>query len=172
MVVRHSSFCPFPDVESLDGEPRNLVAVHDTRLDVVFIGAPDLLYRRSGGWMWRETKTSGRRLRRDRSLLRAVPQLALAVLVLAAGGLGPDGARSRVELEQLRPDGGALEELDPGNPTVVAEAREVIGEMVAPLLADRTYEPTTGQDCADCEVRRWCGPGSRHVAGRTGVPAQ
>ncbi|MBA8928829.1 hypothetical protein BC739_006046 [Kutzneria viridogrisea] len=170
MLAQHSALCPLPDVEEHDGEPRNLVVVHDERLGVVFIAAPDLLYPRSGGWVWRETKTSMHRLPRDRPLLQQVPQLALAVLMLASGALGRDAARSRVELEQLRPNGCALEELDPGNPVVVAEAREVIGGMVSPLLADTAYEPTPGRDCAGCEVRRWCAPGSQYVAGQAGGP--
>jgi hypothetical protein len=103
--------------------------------------------------------------------MRQFPQLALAVLIVASGALGRDVTRSRVELEQLRPDGCALEELDPGNPAVVAEAREVISEVVAPLLADTAYDATPGRDCADCEVRRWCVPGSQHVARQMGVPA-
>jgi hypothetical protein len=171
MLAQHSALCPFPDVDEHDGESRNLVVVHDERLRVVFFAAPDLLYPRAGGWVWRETKTSGRKLRRDQPLLKQFPQLALAVLMLASGALGRNAARSRVELEQLRPDGRALEELDPGTPAVVAEAREVISGLVRPLLADTTYEPTPGRDCASCEVRRWCAPGSHHVAEQTGVPA-
>lgn len=171
MLAHHSALCPFPDVEEHDDEPRNLAVVHDERLGVIFIAAPDLLYPRSGGWVWRETKTSTRRLPRDRPLLQQVPQLALAVLMLASGALGRDVARSRVELEQLRPDGCALEELEPGNPAVLAEAREVIGGLVRPLLADTVFEPTPGRDCTGCEVRRWCGPGSQHVARQAGVPA-
>ncbi|EIV91824.1 hypothetical protein FraQA3DRAFT_1304 [Frankia sp. QA3] len=170
MLDHHSTLCPFPDVEAHDSEQRNIVSVYDDRLDVVFIAAPDLLYPRSGGWVWRETKTSKRRLRRDRPLMRQVPQLALAVLLLASGSLGRDVARSRVEFEQLRSDGCVLEELDPGRPTVVTEAREVIGEMVGPLLVDTAFAPTPGRDCASCEVRRWCGPGSQHVAKQAGVP--
>ncbi|WHT22142.1 PD-(D/E)XK nuclease family protein [Crossiella sp. CA-258035] len=170
MLDQHSTLCPYPDVEAYRGEPRNLVVVHDERLGVVFVGAPDFLYPRSGGWVWRETKTAGRRLPRNRPLLREVPQLALAVLMLASGALGRDITRSRVELEQLRSDGCALEQVDPGNPAVLAEAREVIGELVRPMLTDIAYEPSPGRECASCEARRWCPPGSRHVAEQAGVP--
>lgn len=168
MLARHAAWCPFPDVDEYDGPPINQVVVHDERLNVIFIAAPDLVYPRSGGWVWRETKTSQRRLRRDRSLLRQVPQLALAVLMVASGALGRDIDHSAVEFEQLRPDGSTLEELDPGNPAVVVEAREIIGEAVRSLTSDSAYEPAPGPACADCAVRRWCTPGSQHIAQQRG----
>ncbi len=171
MLEHHSAMCPFPDVDSYDGALPNQVVVYDERLRVVFIAEPDHLYPRWGGWVWRETKTSARRPFPDRSLLSQFPQLALALLMVASGALGRDVARSRVEFEQLRSDGCALEELDPGRQNVVAEARAVIGGLVAPLLADTEYQPTPGRDCLGCEVRRWCAPGSRHVAEQKGGPA-
>lgn len=171
MLARHSAFCPYPDVDEDDGAARDLVVVHDERLGVVFVAAPDLLYRRSGGWVWRETKTSSRGLRRDLPLLRQFPQLALAVLMLAAGALGGEVTRSRVELEHLRPDGCALEEWNPDDPDVVAEARRIIGDLVVPLLADAAFEATPGRACGSCEVRRWCAPGARHVLRAEGPTA-
>lgn len=169
MLVNHAKLCPYPDVDEHHDEPRDRVVVHDERLGIVFVADPDLLYPRSGGWVWRETKTSSRRLSRDRPLLRQVPQLALAVLIVASGALGRDTGSSRVELEQLRADGCTLEELDPGNPGVLAEARAVIGGMVGRLLADTTFEAVPGKDCVSCEVRRWCTPGSRHVTEQAGA---
>ncbi|MBP2186874.1 PD-(D/E)XK nuclease family protein [Amycolatopsis magusensis] len=163
MLAKHAALCPFPDVDEVqDGRHRFLVA-HDSRLDVVFGGTPDLLYRRGSCWVWRETKTSRRRLRRDRSLLREVPQLALAVLILSARASEDSPGGSRIELEQLRPDGCALEEVDPADPAQVAEAQEVIGELVEPLLRDTAFAPTPGDDCAQCEVRRWCAPGVEYL---------
>ncbi|MEC3980450.1 PD-(D/E)XK nuclease family protein [Amycolatopsis sp. H20-H5] len=141
ILARHATLCPFPDVEEVRDDQHQFIVAHHTRLDVVFGGTPDLLYRRADTWVWRETKTSRRRLRRDRPLLRQVPQLALAVLILSAGAPGRSPGRSRVELEHLRPDGCALEELDPVNPAVVAEARKVIGELAGPLLGDTACAP-------------------------------
>ncbi|WP_370943885.1 PD-(D/E)XK nuclease family protein [Amycolatopsis sp. cg5] len=163
MLARHAALCPFPDVDEVPDDQHRFLVAHDSRLDVVFGGTPDLFYRRGDCWVWRETKTSRRRLRRDRSLLREVPQLALATLILSARV--PEGSPrgSRIELEQLRPDGCALEEVDPTDPALVAEAREVIGELVEPVLRDTAFVPAPGADCAKCEVRRWCAPGVEYL---------
>ncbi len=163
MLAQHAALCPFPDVEEVRGEQDRFVVAHDKSLDVVFGGTPDLLYRRAGGWVWRETKTSRHRLRRDRPLLRQVPQLALAILILSAGAPERSPGGSRVELEHLRSDGCALEELDPASPALVAEAREVVGELVRPLFGDTMYAPNPGDGCAGCEVRRWCSPGVEYL---------
>ncbi len=163
MLARHAALCPFPDVDEVRNDRHRFVVAYDKRLDVVVGGTPDLLYQQAGRWVWRETKTSRRRLRRDRSLLREVPQLALAVLILSARAPEGSPGGSRIELEQLRPDGCALEEVDPTDPARVAEAREVIGELVEPVLRDTTFAPSPGDGCAECEVRRWCAPGIEYL---------
>ncbi len=164
MLAQHTTLCPFPDVDEVRAERHRFVVARDSRLDVIFGGTPDLLYQRAGGWVWRETKTSGHRVRRDRPLLRQFPQLALAVLILSAGAAKRTAVAPRIELEHLRSDGCALEELDPGAPAVMAEAREVIGELVGPLLRDTACAPSPGRDCAECEVRRWCTAGAEYLA--------
>ncbi|MFC6083751.1 PD-(D/E)XK nuclease family protein [Sphaerisporangium aureirubrum] len=166
MISQHASLCP------LDGlGPREQVRVqpqlscYDPELDVVVVSTPDLVYTSVGGWIWREVKTATSPLREGRTLMRTYPQLALAVLMIASGVLGGDLRRSRVELELLYPDDCGLEELDPGLPTVVDEARQVISELAAPWQQDVSYDPFPGtRRCADCEVLEWCGPGQNHLA--------
>ena len=108
------------------------------------IAEPDLLYCDGGGWVWRETKTT--RYIADRSgkdILEAYPQAALALVLLAEGALGGDPARSRVELEILRPTGPDLELISPGDPGRVAKAREVIASLAGRLaLRPRRSRPT------------------------------
>ncbi|MFJ8042131.1 PD-(D/E)XK nuclease family protein [Kitasatospora sp. NPDC096147] len=161
MLARHAALCP---VGGLMPEDRLLtqrqLASYVPELDVVVFATPDLLYTRSGGWVWRETKTAIRRPWEGQSLMRHYPQLALGVLLLAAGVLGGELRRSRVELELLYADDSTCEELDPSRPVVVEEARQIIAEMAEPLLHDSSYEPRVGRHCHSCEAREWCAPGS------------
>ncbi|MEV1244876.1 PD-(D/E)XK nuclease family protein [Nonomuraea sp. NPDC049750] len=157
MIKEHHAFCP------LDGLPeKELVrtqwrlAAYDPVVDAVVIADPDLLYTESGGWVWRETKTASRRTWEGRSLLRGYPQLALAVLLMAAGVPGGDPRRSRIELEILRDNGSVCEEIDPFDQAARDEAREIVAELAAGWAHDETYSHTPGDHCADCEVRRWC----------------
>ncbi|WP_433194492.1 PD-(D/E)XK nuclease family protein [Nocardia sp. CA-107356] len=164
MLAQHAWLCP---VDGSRPAERVLVqhqlSCYIPELDVVVIATPDLLYTRSGGWVWRETKTATSRLWEGRPLLRSYPQLALAVLLLAAGALSGELRRSRVELELLYPDDGTLEELDPSRSAVVDEARDVIAELADPLLHDDLYNPVPGRHCHGCEARTWCRPGREFV---------
>ncbi len=165
MIAEHTALCP------LDGlDPAEQVRVqpqltcYDPALDLVVVAAPDLVHSRAGGWIWREVKTKVTPLWEGRPLMRTYPQLAVAVLMMASGVLGGDLRRSRVELEMLYPDGSGLEELDPGLPAVVDEARTVISELAAPWQRDDSYEPTPGRHCDGCEALDWCRPGREHLA--------
>ncbi len=123
------------------------------------IATPDLLYHRDGEWVWRETKTSGAPLWAGHSLLRSYPQLAVGVLLLAAGAAGADPG-GRIELEHLQEDDCALEEIDAGQPDVIEEARTVVSELLEPLLNDVSFFPARpGNACVGCEVLRWCKEG-------------
>jgi PD-(D/E)XK nuclease superfamily len=171
MLAQHAATCP------LDGLGRSesvrvqyQLTSYVPELDVVVVAKPDLTYSRGGGWILRESKTAASRLWEGRSLMRGYPQLALNVLMLAAGVLEGDLKRSRVELELLHADDSTLESLDPSRPAVVEEAREVVAEMATPLLRDLAYEPSTGRHCHTCEARTWCGPGAEYIAAQP--PAQ
>ncbi|MGX1808344.1 PD-(D/E)XK nuclease family protein [Nocardia sp. NPDC055321] len=164
MLAQHAWLCP---VDGSKSNERFLVqhqlSCYIPELDVVVIATPDLLYTRSGGWVWRETKTAGGRLWEGRSLLQNYPQLALGVLLLAAGVLGGELRRSRVELEVLYRDDGTLEVLDPSRSAVVDEARDVIAGLADPLLRDDSYNPVPGRHCHDCEARPWCRTGREFI---------
>jgi hypothetical protein len=160
MVKAHRATCPLnrlPPTELVRSQWR--LATYDPVLDVVVIADPDLLYTDKGGWVWRETKTASRRSWEGVSLLRGYPQLALAVLMMSAGVPGGDPRRSRIELEFLRENGSACEEIDPFDPATVREARDIVSGFASGWASDETYLPTPGDDCADCEVRRWCAAG-------------
>ncbi|RKS78735.1 PD-(D/E)XK nuclease superfamily protein [Actinomadura pelletieri DSM 43383] len=161
MLDRHRSVCPLtglsPD-ERVMVQPR--LTAYDPALDVVVIADPDLLHTEHGGWVWRETKALSRGVREGRPLLETYPQLALAVLLMAADVPGGgDRARSRIELEVLRGDGVSIEEIDPFDPPTIDQAREVVSSFAEDWAVDETYAPTPGRACADCEVARWCPAG-------------
>ncbi|MCS7484811.1 PD-(D/E)XK nuclease family protein [Umezawaea endophytica] len=164
MLAQHAALCP---LDGLGPKERVLVqhqlSCYVPELDVVVIATPDLVHTRSGGWVWRETKTSTSRLWEGKSLMRGYPQLALAVLLLAAGVLGGELRRSRVELELLYPDDSTFEELDPSRPAVLDEARQVVADLAEPLLHDTSYAPRTGHHCHSCDARDWCRPGSEYA---------
>jgi len=165
MLAQHAWLCP---IDGLSSSERVLVqhqvSCYVPELDVVVIATPDLLHTRSGGWVWRETKTAASRLWEGKPLMRSYPQLALAVLLLAAGVLGGELQRSRVELELLYPDDSTLEELDPSRAVVVEEARDIVAKLADPLLRDDSYNPTTGRHCHGCEAHSWCRPGAEYIA--------
>lgn len=165
MLRNHRALCPLDRLGPAElVRPQERLAAYDPVADTVVIADPDLLYTDRGGWVWRETKTAGRRTREDRSLLSIHPQLALAVLLMASGvPEGADPRRSRIELELLREDGSALEEFDPSDPALVAEARGIISSLAAGWAIDERYDPVPGKDCADCEVRGWCSASPRRA---------
>jgi hypothetical protein len=159
LLARHVAVCPLKYADRgmpLSTEP--VLAVDDPESDTVLIAEPDLLYWDGGGRVYRETKTT--RYIADRSgkdVLEVYPQAALALVLLAEGALGGDPARSRVELEILRPTGPDLELISAGDPGRVAKAREVIASLAGPWLSDREFaaKPEVKR-CADCEVAQWC----------------
>ncbi|MFJ6512665.1 PD-(D/E)XK nuclease family protein [Streptomyces sp. NPDC091406] len=164
MLEQHGFYCPLDGLAAAEEvRVQYQVACYDPGLDLVLIATPDLLHTRNGGWVWRETKTASRYLYEGESLMKRYPQLALGVLMLAAGVLGGDVRRSRVELELLHTDDVTFEELDPSRPRVVDEAREVIAELARPWTGDRDYPTAPGRHCNSCEALEWCRPGNEHL---------
>ncbi|MCP2167123.1 PD-(D/E)XK nuclease family protein [Goodfellowiella coeruleoviolacea] len=158
MLRHHAEVCPLqhlPADAPVRVEPR--LTWEDGQAQVLVIAEPDLLYRDGDSWVWREVKTSAREHRGGTDLLSTYPQLALGVLVLARGELGGSRARSRVELEVLRPGGVDLEVVDPFTPRVRQNAEAVIRDMVHRWRADDLFaaQPAV-QHCTRCEVAAWC----------------
>jgi hypothetical protein len=172
LVAEHQRACPLdglPSDEVVRVQPR--LTSYDPELDVVLIADPDLLYTRSGGWIWHETKTAAKPPWEGRSLLETYPQLAFAVLMMAAGVPGGDPRRSLIELEVLYPDADGMgksrcEEIDPGDPDTRAEAHHIISGLVGPWAVDETYAPTPGGHCESCEVLTHCAAGRAHLEAR------
>lgn len=172
MLAQHAAVCP---LEGLDAGERVLVqhqvTCYDPKSDLVIIAVPDLLYTRDGGWVWRETKTSSSALYEREPLLRSYPQLALAVVMLAAGALGGELSRSRVEFELLHADDLSFEELDPSRAQVVSDARDVLASLARPWAEDLLYQAVPGRHCHGCEALAWCQPGRDHLTAST-VPTE
>ncbi|MGQ5578951.1 PD-(D/E)XK nuclease family protein [Streptomyces sp. ECR3.8] len=164
MLGQHMLDCPLDGLapgETVRVQPR--LTAYDPELDVVLIADPDLLYTRSGGWVWHETKTAARRPWEGRALMETYPQLPFAVLLMAAGVPGGDPRRSLIELELLYGDGSGCEEIDPGDPDTLAEARRIIAGLAGPWAVDEKYAPTTGDHCASCEMLLHCAAGRAHL---------
>ncbi|MGW5789149.1 PD-(D/E)XK nuclease family protein [Saccharopolyspora sp. NPDC003752] len=156
MLAHHAEVCPFreaPEIESVWPERR--LTFFDTTARAMVLAKPDLVYQEAGQWVWRELKTTQKAKRSFTDPLWEFPQLALGVLVLAAGALGPGGA-GRVELEILRPTGADVVLIDPGDDERVETARTVLRELAAPWRADRTFEARPDDHCQWCPVSRWC----------------
>lgn len=165
MLEQHNFYCPLDGLAAEEEVRVQYQAVcYDAGLGLVLIATPDLLHTRRGGWIWRETKTASRYLYEGEPLLKLYPQLALGVLMLAAGVLGGDTARSRVELELLHTDDVTFEELDPSHPGTVDEAREVIAQLAQPWARDQDYPTAPGRHCDGCEALEWCRAGIEHLA--------
>ncbi|GAA3159951.1 hypothetical protein GCM10010466_58480 [Planomonospora alba] len=164
-LVRHVEVCPLRgpgEVTGVAPEPR--VAVHDTEADVVVVAHPDLLRRVDGRLVYREQKTSltERGITADNAL-ELVPQLALAVSLIAGGAFGD--TRGTVELEQLTPLSGTVISFDAGDPGVVAAARAVLAELAGPWHRDAEFRAEPGPWCRFCPVSRWCGDAFRAEEG-------
>ncbi|MFI6434128.1 PD-(D/E)XK nuclease family protein [Streptomyces sp. NPDC050759] len=167
MLAEHQRACP------LDGLPteevvrvQHRLTAYDPELDVVLIADPDLLYTRSGGWIWHETKTAAKRPWEKQELLETYPQLALAVLLMAAGVPGGDPRRALIELEVLYEDGSRCEEIDPGDPDTQADARRIIAGLAGPWAIDETYAPRPDNHCSGCDVLTHCAAGRAHLEAR------
>lgn len=167
MLAQHLLDCPLdglPPDEHVRVQPR--LTAYDPELDVLLIADPDLLYTRSGGWIWHETKTASRRPWEGRELMETYPQLPFAVLLMAAGVPGGDPRRSLIELEMLYEGSSGCEEIDPGEPETQAEARRIIAELAGPWAVDETYAPKPGGHCAGCEMLGHCAAGRSHLEAR------
>ncbi|MBG0823924.1 PD-(D/E)XK nuclease family protein [Planomonospora sp. ID91781] len=160
-LIQHVDVCPLRgpgEVTAVMPEPR--VAAYDSTADVVVVANPDLLRRVDGRLVYREQKTS----LTDRGItaenaLELVPQLALAVCLIAGGVFGDTAGT--VELEQLTPASGTVIELDAADPGVVTAARAVLAELAGPWHRDTAFRATPGPWCRFCPVSRWCGDASR-----------
>ncbi|MFE0354473.1 PD-(D/E)XK nuclease family protein [Streptomyces nigra] len=166
MLRAHRARCPLDNPAATRFRPQHRVMAHDPQSDVIVIASCDLVYEERGGVVVRETKTSAFPPGGRSVLLEKHPQLALSVLLMAAGVLGGDSRRSRVELEILRPDGVSLEEFDPGDEATVEHARTVLASYTVPWSAETRYDavPRPGYDCAGCEALSWCATGKERVA--------
>ncbi|GAA1898143.1 PD-(D/E)XK nuclease family protein [Actinomadura bangladeshensis] len=167
MLAQHRGVCPLdglPDREQVRAQPR--LTAYDPVADAVVIADPDLLYTDTGGWVWRETKTSATPLWEGRPLLESYPQLALAVVLMAAGIPGGDPRRSRIELEVLYEHGAACEVIDPFDEPTLTQARAVVARLADPWTADETYAPSPGGHCTGCEALTWCEAGRAQTNGR------
>jgi hypothetical protein len=164
MLGQHVRACPLDGLgpeEQVQVQKR--LTAYDPVLDAVIVADPDLLYTRAGGWIWHETKTASRRPYEGRELLETHPQLALAVLLMAAGVPGGDSRRSLIELELLYENNSGREEIDPGDPDTVDMARQIIAALVGPWALDETYAPRPDRHCHGCEMLRYCTPGQERA---------
>ncbi|GGK71803.1 hypothetical protein Sme01_08860 [Sphaerisporangium melleum] len=162
-LLQHIRCCPLAaDGEITDVQPERRIATYDATADVVVLADPDLLRRVNGLLVYREQKTSAapRGITADNAL-HMVPQLALAVCLIAAGVFGE--ATGLVELEQLTPESAEVITLDAADPAVVAAARSVVNELVRDWHHDVEFHATPGPWCAFCPVARWCGDAFRGV---------
>ncbi|GIH68122.1 PD-(D/E)XK nuclease family protein [Sphaerimonospora thailandensis] len=156
-LLQHVDICPLRGpgvITEIRPEPK--VAAYDPLADVVVLTSPDLLRRVDGRLVYRELKTSAvpRGITAENALTM-VPQLALAVCLIATGVFGDTSGL--VELEQLHVDSAEpVLTFDAADPEVVATARAVIHERVRPWHGDVAFHANPGWWCRSCPVARWC----------------
>ena len=152
LLRHHAEVCPLRHASEVQIEPD--LVFDDTAADVVVLVKPDLLYRERGAWVWREVKTSASDRCWPIDVLTGYPQLALGVVLIARGALGP--GRGRVELEVLRPGGVDLTILDPFTDSIRERAERALLDHVRAWHADDRFTAVPGEECRRCEVSRWC----------------
>ncbi|GAA2866405.1 hypothetical protein GCM10010517_25890 [Streptosporangium fragile] len=155
-LLRHLAVCPLRgpgEISEVRPEPK--IAVYDEQADVVVLAHPDLLRRVDGRLVYREQKTSAvpRGITAENAL-EMVPQLALAVCLIAAGVFGDTAGL--VELEQLTPVSAEVLTFDAADPATVSAARKVVLDRVRPWHRDVAFRATPGPWCRFCPVSRWC----------------
>ncbi|GAA4232175.1 hypothetical protein FHR32_007596 [Streptosporangium album] len=154
-LLQHLRVCPLADGEVTQVTPEPRVAAYDTDADVLVIANPDLLRRVDGRLVYREQKTSAVHPGiTAENALELVPQLALAVCLIADGAFGDTGGL--VEMEQLTPVSGEVITFDVAEPEVLATARAVVSDRVRAWHRDTDFSPAPGPWCRVCPVTRWC----------------
>ncbi|MBB2909866.1 hypothetical protein FHS43_001112 [Streptosporangium becharense] len=155
-LLRHLTVCPLRgpgEISEIRPEPK--LAVYDAQADVMVLANPDLLRRVDGRLVYREQKTSAvpRGIVAENAL-ELVPQLALAVCLIAEGVFGD--TTGLVELEQLTPASAEVLTFDAADPAVVSAARRVVLDRVRPWHRDVAFRATPGPWCRFCPMSRWC----------------
>ncbi|GAA0951668.1 PD-(D/E)XK nuclease family protein [Actinocorallia libanotica] len=158
-LLSHLEVCPLrtdANVTSLTAEPAT--AAYDAQADVLVVAHPDLVYVAGGRTFYREQKTTGGSAAWDAdTLFERVPQLALAVCLIADGAFGGEAPVSgTVELEVMSPAGASLFSFDTGDAGVVARARAELVRLAGGWHTDVEFRPRPGRHCATCPVARWC----------------
>jgi PD-(D/E)XK nuclease superfamily len=163
-LLQHLAVCPLAGPGAVtDVAAERLVTAFDTTADVMVIARPDLLRRVDGRLVYRELKTAAApRGITTSNALSLVPQLALAVCMIADGVFG-DGPRTagghvaaRVELEVLTPGSAEVISFDTAGAGVVTTARQVLTQLTSAWHGDTRFRATPGAWCAGCPVARWC----------------
>ncbi|WP_433610691.1 PD-(D/E)XK nuclease family protein [Dactylosporangium sp. CA-139114] len=152
LLRHHMEVCPLRHATDVQTEPD--LVYDDTDADVVVLAKPDLLYKEHGAWVWREVKTSANSRFWSNDVLMDYPQLALGIVLVARGALGP--GRGRVELEVLRPDGADLRMFDPFTAGIRERAERVLLQHAQAWHDDDRFLAMPGRECHRCEVSRWC----------------
>ncbi|MEV0423366.1 PD-(D/E)XK nuclease family protein [Streptosporangium canum] len=159
-LLQHLRVCPLLGGEVTHVVPEPKVAAYDPDADVLVVANPDLLRRVEGRLVYREQKTSAaQRGITAENALEMVPQLALAVCLIADGAFGDTSGS--VELEQLTPVSGEVVAFDAADPVVVAAARAVVSGRTRAWHRDIAFRATPGPWCRVCPVTRWCPDASR-----------
>jgi hypothetical protein len=133
-LLGHLEVCPLQGpVTGIRAEPT--VAAYDPVADVIVVAEPDLIRRVNGRLVYREQKTSARPFEpHGTDALRQIPQLALAVCLIAAGvfeDVSPNDVKPSspvsgvVELEVVTPTDAEVFRFDVADPDVLAVARRV-----------------------------------------------
>ncbi|MFC0038380.1 PD-(D/E)XK nuclease family protein [Actinomadura rayongensis] len=155
MIGDHALVCPLRHVhENAEVLPERHVVVYDPSADVAVIAKTDLVYRAADSWVLRETKTA-RRLK-DGDLLAQFPQLALGLVLSAAGVLPGGNGGCRVELERLTGTGPVVSVLDATDPELVERARQVVTAYAQQWREDELFPTRPGKHCKGCGFVRWC----------------
>lgn len=157
LLAAHADTCALHTVTA--GAPVHAglrLPLQDPLADVLVLARVDLLHRDQGSWVQRQTAVTDTGAGPDGAeLLTAHPDLALSVLLFASGVITP-GPRSRVELENLTPQGARVHTFDPFAPGLRDRAAAVVSELASPWHQDTVHAPTPGPACSSCRHRRWC----------------
>jgi hypothetical protein len=161
-LAGHLEVCPLAvkgEITEIAAEPT--VAAYDPEADVVVIAGPDLVRKVDGRVVYREQKTTSvpDRFSADGALAQ-VPQLALAVRLIAGGVFGdaPVGGPvpGTVELELMTPLRAQVIAFDAADPAIVEAAGRIVTGLVRDWHHDTEFRTRPGRWCTGCPVARWC----------------
>jgi hypothetical protein len=157
-LEQHIAACPLRDPAVTDIAVETSFRGFDATAQLVPVMRPDMIYRRGGALVLRETKTAAATtISTPEDAFARYFQIPFSIQMLRHGLLAQhDADAGIVELELLTPEERRLWTWATDDPDIAAAAATATRDAVLQWHDDSRWTTTPGPHCAWCPVRRWC----------------